>query len=64
MLWNPWGEDFQPRGPEGAVNGFATHHGIFQLYLKDFYYLFSTVHLETFSRVVRDDRLRGQLFPP
>jgi len=55
MLWNPWGQNFTPSGPEGYDHGFSTDHGIFQLSLRDFYYIFSSVHLETFSRAIQDD---------
>jgi hypothetical protein len=64
MLWNPWGEDFTPSGPEGPAHGFATRHGVFQLPLRTFYGLFSSVHLETFSRAVLDDGPVYGLYPP
>lgn len=64
MLWNPWGEDFTPSGPEGPAHGFATRHGVFQLPLRTFYGLFSSVHLETFSRAVPDDGPVYGFFPP
>ena len=49
-VWNPWGQHFQPKGPEGAEHGFATEHGKFHVPLKTVYQCFSTVHLETTER--------------
>jgi hypothetical protein len=49
-VWNPWGQHFQPKGPEGAEHGFVTEHGIFHLPLTTMYKQFSTVHLETTER--------------
>jgi hypothetical protein len=49
-LWNPWGQNFQPKGPEGSAHGFVTEHGIFHIPLSTLYQHFSTVHLETTER--------------
>jgi hypothetical protein len=49
-VWNPWGQHFEPKGPEGAAHGFATEHGIFHIPLATLYQHFSTVHLETTER--------------
>jgi hypothetical protein len=49
-VWNPWGQHFEPKGPEGAGHGFATEHGIFHIPLATLYQHFSTVHLETTER--------------
>jgi hypothetical protein len=49
-VWNPWGQHFQPKGPEGAEHGFAAEHGIFHIPLATVYKHFSTVHLETTER--------------
>lgn len=46
-VWNPWGQHFQPKGPEGLQYGFAAEHGIFHIPLTILYHQFSTVHLET-----------------
>jgi Calpain family cysteine protease len=53
-VWNPWGQHFQPKGPEGVENGFATEHGIFHVPLTTLYQVFSTVHLETTERATVD----------
>jgi Calpain family cysteine protease len=53
-VWNPWGQNFKPKGPEGAENGFTTEHGIFQVPLATLYEQFSTVHLETTERAAAD----------
>ena len=50
-IWNPWGTDFHPKGPEGHENGYAREHGIFHLPLKTMYYLFACVDVETTERV-------------
>ena len=49
-VWNPWGQHFKPKGPEGPTHGFATEHGVFKIPLDTFYQLFSSVHLETTER--------------
>jgi hypothetical protein len=49
-VWNPWGQHFQPKGPEGAEHGFAAEHGIFHIPLATVYKHFSTMHLETTER--------------
>jgi hypothetical protein len=64
MLWNPWGQNFTPNGPDGPERGYATDHGIFQMPLPAFYALFSSVHLETFSRAIVDDGPIHGVFPP
>ena len=53
-VWNPWGQDFQPKGPEGAEHGFVTKHGIFHVPLTTLYRHFSAVHLETTERATID----------
>jgi Calpain family cysteine protease len=57
-VWNPWGQHFEPKGPEGIENGFATEHGIFHIPLTTLYQLFSTVHLETAERAAIDSPSR------
>ncbi len=49
-IWNPWGTDFHPKGPEGRENGYAREHGIFHLPLKTMYHLFAAVDVETTER--------------
>ncbi len=46
-VWNPWGQHFQPKGPEGPAHGFVTEHGVFHVPLRTLYEVFSNVHLET-----------------
>ena len=48
-VWNPWGQNFTPKGPEGVEHGFVTEHGVFQIPLTTLYHQFSTVHLETIA---------------
>lgn len=45
--WNPWGENFEPSGPQGPQHGYRTEHGVFRVPLVQFYHVFSKVHLET-----------------
>jgi hypothetical protein len=35
-LFNPWGNEFTPKGPPGVTNGYETHHGAFEMPLQDF----------------------------
>ncbi|MBS0207977.1 MAG: hypothetical protein JSS27_03390 [Planctomycetes bacterium] len=46
-MWNPWGNDFTPKGTPGVENGFETKHGIFHVSLKTLYRQFSSVLIET-----------------
>jgi hypothetical protein len=46
-LWNPWGNDYTPKGPAGIENGFPTKHGVFRIPLTTLYEQFSNFHLET-----------------
>jgi len=49
-VWNPWGENFQPSGPDGPEHGYTTEHGVFRIPLNQLYQVFSAVHLETTER--------------
>ncbi len=51
-VWNPWGQNFTPKGPEGVEHGFVTEHGVFQIPLTTLYHQFSTVHLESIAQSV------------
>ena len=53
-IWNPWGQDFIPMGPQGIEHGFATKHGVFLIPLATLYDQFSTVHLETTTPAVKE----------
>lgn len=46
-LWNPHGNTFQPAGPPGLTNGYATRHGRFELPLADFARVFCFLAYET-----------------
>ncbi len=58
-VWNPWGQTFHPKGPEGRENGFAAEHGIFHLPLPTMYQVFGTVHVETTERATADSSGRS-----
>lgn len=45
-VWNPWGNDFKPRGPSGPEFGFARKSGIFEISLDDFIRLYSYLAIE------------------
>jgi len=45
VVWNPWGNDFEPKGEEGIENGYITKHGIFQMPLEEFVQVFSKLHI-------------------
>lgn len=42
-IWNPWGDNFTPAGPEGPEFGYARRHGIFHIpfdeFMKRFFYM-------------------------
>jgi hypothetical protein len=46
-VWNPWGQNFVPKGPEGIEHGFAAQHGVFRIPLATLYHEFSRVFMET-----------------
>jgi hypothetical protein len=46
-IWNPWGNTFKPKGPDGLQHGYRTQNGIFEVPLHEFYKLFSVAHFET-----------------
>jgi hypothetical protein len=46
-LWNPWGDTFTPKGPDGPELGFTTKHGVFQIPLETFYHTFASLRVET-----------------
>lgn len=45
-VWNPWGDDFHPRGPAGLEHGWPRRHGVFQIPLADFLRAFSMLDIE------------------
>jgi hypothetical protein len=46
VLWNPWGTDFQPKGPSGPENGYAREHGVFRIPLDEFVRFFTFLAIE------------------
>ncbi len=46
-LWNPHGNDSQPKGPEGAENGFTLKGGVFSMPLDLFAHTFGHVLIES-----------------
>jgi hypothetical protein len=50
-LWNPHGDNFKPKGPEGLQNGYLKSKGIFSMPLVDFVDQFAGVAFETTEAV-------------
>jgi hypothetical protein len=46
-LFNPWGNEFSPKGPAGIANGYPTTHGQFTMPLDEFCKVFYRVEYET-----------------
>jgi len=46
-VWNPHGNNFTPKGPDGLQNGYVTKTGQFDIPLKDLLQLFNNVTFET-----------------
>lgn len=46
-LWNPHGNDFAPKGPDGPENGYKTEGGQFDIPLSEMIDNFSAISLET-----------------
>jgi hypothetical protein len=55
-LWNPWGNDFQPKGPEGEIYGFKRVHGVFKIPFPVLYREFTALHLETTRLAIHESR--------
>jgi hypothetical protein len=47
VLFNPWGNFFNPKGQPGIENGYLTRHGVFDVPLQDFVRIFSNLDYET-----------------
>jgi hypothetical protein len=46
-IWNPHGNTFKPKGPDGLENGYTTEKGIFHLPLKEAFAFYSSFTFET-----------------
>jgi len=46
-VWNPHGNNFTPKGPDGLQNGYTTKTGQFDIPLKDVLQIFTDVNFET-----------------
>jgi len=46
-VFNPWGNHFNPAGPEGLLNGYPTQHGLFEVPLDEFVQVFAGFTYET-----------------
>jgi hypothetical protein len=47
LLFNPWGNHFNPDGAPGLVNGYITRNGVFEVPLQDLIRIFSHLDYET-----------------
>ena len=56
-FWNPMGNKFTPKGPEGLAHGYATEHGLFRVPLREAVIWFDSFSVETDRRV--EDRHRS-----
>ena len=45
-IWNPWGSNFKPKGPDGLKYGYTRNHGVFQMSLTDFYSTYAYLTVE------------------
>ena len=46
-VWNPWGNNFTPKGPDGLRNGYTTKDGQFDIPMKDFLQIYEELTIET-----------------
>ncbi len=46
-IWNPHGNDFKPKGPEGFQYGYARQNGVFTMPLSEFAHTFSRILFES-----------------
>lgn len=47
ITWNPWNNNFAPKGPDGREHGYARKDGIAEIPLADFVVLFRGMWIET-----------------
>jgi len=47
ITWNPWNNEFKPKGPSNRENGYARHEGIAEIPLADFAGMFRGLTVET-----------------
>ena len=52
-VFNPWGNNFTPKGPDGPTHGFTTKNGHFHVSLDHFHSVFTNVVYETGQPVHR-----------
>lgn len=45
-IWNPWGDEFTPKGPPGIQNGYARKHGVFSMPLEEFLTVYWVLSIE------------------
>ena len=45
-LWNPHGDNFKPKGPEGFEFGYARQNGVFTMPLPEFVHTFGRIYIE------------------
>lgn len=45
-IWNPWGDDFTPKGPQGLQNGYTRRHGVFKMPLGEFMEVYWVLSIE------------------
>ncbi len=50
-FWNPMGNKFTPKGPEGLARGYVTEHGLFRVPLKEAVIWFDSFSVETDEHV-------------
>ena len=51
ILFNPWGQTFQPQGEPGPTHGYPVSHGVFNVPLGDFREIFNGIVYETTTPV-------------
>lgn len=47
ITWNPWHNDFTPKGPSNRENGYARKKGVAEIPLADFVQIFNALQIET-----------------
>jgi hypothetical protein len=58
-VWNPWGTDHTPKGQPGLVNGYAMHHGRFDMPLADLLNgANANISIESDEPLTKDDSLK------
>jgi hypothetical protein len=59
-IWNPWGQNREPKGAEGLVNGYSVKSGQFHIPLADAYAIYTSFTFETTEPTTRASNISAR----